>query len=78
VNPLEIQLDLGQSSRKVTDVELAKGRMIELLEPTSRGTDGLVSPLGKRVVSVEAVFIQDLECGVASRAAELVCGARIE
>ena len=60
------------------DVALGEGGMIELLVAAAGGTHGRLATLGKTVVPIESVLMQDREHGTASAAAELLFGAAVD
>jgi hypothetical protein len=81
VDTLEIQIDLRESVRRATNVELAERCVIEFLEASPEGSsccDGIITTAGGVVVCVETGVVNDSERRAAPAAAELFLGSSVD
>ena len=75
---LEAVFNFVESTGLRLHIELRERGMVELLVASPRGAHRRFTTLRESVVAVETVLVQDRECRVAPRAAELSFGALLE
>ena len=77
-NTLSAVLYLGEATGERTNVELVKGRMVELFETATSRVHRGRAPVREIVVRVEAMHMQNVECRATSGAAELSIGVAVD